>query len=258
MKEKKIKIVAVIPARLESLRFTKKIIYPLLDLPMIEHVRRRVSLCKDISEVYVVTNNKKIGKIIENFGGKVLYSKERHLNGTSRVSEVIDRIDCSHVLIVQGDEPLILPRHIDQIINQIKKENKENIWCTTSDLSNKYELDRQSVVKCSIEGSKILFFFRRSLSHLNFNIQNKYIKKVQGLIVFEKKTLLKYKKFKYSKIEKKEKIEQISYLTNGFNINLINLKPCLPSINYLSDVKEFYQFVKQSPEQKKILKKIYE
>ena len=73
MKKNFFKLVAVIPARLESLRFPKKIIYPLLNLPMIEHVRRRVKLCNNISEVYVATNNKKIGRIVENFGGKVLY-----------------------------------------------------------------------------------------------------------------------------------------------------------------------------------------
>ena len=58
-------------------------------------------------------------KCIESFGGEVLITKKKHINGTSRASEAVKNIDCTHVLLLQGDEPLILPRNIDYFLKQI-------------------------------------------------------------------------------------------------------------------------------------------
>ena len=112
---KKIKIVGIIPAHLDSIRFPKKIIKKIYDTPMIEHVRRRTKLAKNLKEVYVATNSKIISDIVIQNGGKVIKTKKFHRNGTSRCAEAVNKINCTHVVIIQGDEPLILPRQIDKM-----------------------------------------------------------------------------------------------------------------------------------------------
>ena len=82
-------IVAVIPAHMSSVRFPGKILYPLLNLPMIEHVRRRAELCKELNKVYVATCDKEIADTILNYGGNVIMTSSSHMNGTSRVAEAI-------------------------------------------------------------------------------------------------------------------------------------------------------------------------
>ena len=222
---------------------------------MIEHVRRRLQLSKKIHDVIVTTKNKRIEKIIKSFHGKVILTKKKHFNGTSRVSEITKKLNCTHVLIVQGDEPLILPSQIDLIAKKIILKPNIDIWCATSILKNDKDLDRKSIVKCIVDNNKIYYFFRRSPSHLDFQIQKKNIKKIQGLIVFKKEVLLKYPNFVNSTIEKKEKIEQIRYLINGYEIESINISPS-HSINYFNEVDEFYKSFKKSKEQKIILSKI--
>ena len=76
----KMKIVAVIPAHLASVRFPKKILFQFHGLPMIEHVRRRALLSKAVSEVYVATCDEEIAAAIRGFGGKVIMTSNTHTN----------------------------------------------------------------------------------------------------------------------------------------------------------------------------------
>ena len=117
------KIIAVIPAHLASVRFPRKVLFNIHGLPMIEHVRRRALLSKNVSDVFVATSDKEIAEIIRNFNGKVIMTANTHRNRTSRVAEAVEHIDCTHVMLIQGDEPLLLPRHMDEIIKVIKMKS---------------------------------------------------------------------------------------------------------------------------------------
>ena len=115
------KIVAVIPAHLASVRFPGKILFKFHGLPMIEHVRRRALLSGAVSDVYIATCDEEIATAIRDFGGKVIMTANTHTNGTSRIAEAVQNIDCSHVVLLQGDEPLLLPRHLESLVNAIKE-----------------------------------------------------------------------------------------------------------------------------------------
>ena len=104
------KVVGVIPAHLNSVRFPNKILFPFHNLPMIEHVRRRALLCHDFSEVVVGTCDQEIFDIIRKFGGDVVMTSPDHTMASDRVAEVAHFLDCSHVVNVQGDEILTIPR----------------------------------------------------------------------------------------------------------------------------------------------------
>ena len=255
--KKKIKIIGIIPAHLNSIRFPNKIIHKIFDIPMIEHVRRRAKLAKYLDEIYVATNSQKISKLIHKYHGKTIRTVKKHQNGTSRCAEAIKKISCTHAIIIQGDEPLLLPRHLDSLSKKIKLQPNVQVWNAISDLDSKAELDRYSFVKCSIQSDgKINYFFRRSPAYSSFNNQKKYIKKVLGILAFKKNVLLNYKKIKKSTIEEQEFIEQMSMITNNYKIHSSILIPSLPSVNEKKELSYIYKFVKKSKEQKDILKKI--
>lgn len=254
---KKIKIVGIIPAHLDSIRFPKKIIKKIYNTPMIEHVRRRAKLAKNLKEVYVATNSKIISDIVIQNGGKVIKTKKFHRNGTSRCAEAVNKINCTHVVIIQGDEPLILPRQIDKMTKNIILKPNIEVWNAVGELNNKYELDKKTFVKCSVEkDNKIMYFFRKTPAYSSFKLQKRYIKKVLGILAFKKEILLNYSKIKKSIVEEQEFIEQISILSNNKEIYSCNISPCLPSVNLYKELNAIYKFVKSSKEQKKILKKI--
>ena len=109
-------VVAVIPARFASTRFPGK---PLADIdgrPMIEHVYRRAAASPVVSRVIVATDDLRIATPSTRFGGNVRLTRADHPTGTDRLAEVAATLDCDVVVNVQGDEPLIDPRAIAEVV----------------------------------------------------------------------------------------------------------------------------------------------
>jgi 3-deoxy-manno-octulosonate cytidylyltransferase (CMP-KDO synthetase) len=248
------KIVAIIPAHMASVRFPGKILFDFHGLPMIEHVRRRALLSASISEVYVATCDDQIASVMESYGGKVIRTANTHTNGTSRIAEAVEDIDCTHVILLQGDEPLLLPRHLDQMSEAIKNNPNGNAWNATGPIDNREELDKHSFVKCSTNpDNRIMYCFRRSPGYSSFEIQQTYIRKILGLIAFEKEFLLKLTSLPSSIVETYEFIEQMRILENGFNFLSVPVSPSLPSVNEPSDADVVLEYIKNNKEQAVLL-----
>lgn len=247
-------VVAIIPARLSSSRFPRKVMHEVSGLPMLEHVRRRALLCEGFKEVLIATCDDEIAEMVSNYGGNYVMTSKSHINGTSRVAEAIKKIDCTHVIILQGDEPLILPRHLDLLIENIKKEPDVDVWNLVANLDDESELDRHSFVKGAINHSgNIMFCFRKTPCFSEFNHQSKFIKKLLGVIAFRKDFLLKLKDMEPTPIEMAESIEQMRVIENNISIKGVLVSPSLPSVNEPHELFEVINLLKVDVEQKKYL-----
>ena len=258
IKDKKTRIVAVIPAHLDSIRFPKKILYPFHNLPMVEHVRRRALLCDTISKVLVATCDMEIADQVRKHGGKVIMTSNQHLTGTTRVAEAVEQIDCTHVLILQGDEPLLLPQHLDLIASYLVAEPDIDAWNVTGPINKSQELDRDSFVKCAVtEQGRILYCFRRSPGCFSgFDQQKSYIRKILGIIAFRKSSLIKLASLKPTRIEKAEFIEQMRIIEKGYNFHSVPVDQSTPSVNEPIDTMAILETLKNDPQQAALLKKI--
>jgi 3-deoxy-manno-octulosonate cytidylyltransferase (CMP-KDO synthetase) len=251
------KVAIVIPARLASNRFPRKILHNILGLPMIEHVRRRCLLVSAELNVYIATCDPEIGEVIEGFGGSVIMTSPTHENGTSRTAEAIENIDCSHVILVQGDEPLVLPRHIEYLFESMKKKPDLLAWNMTSNITNINELDDKSIVKCAIgRGGKILYCFRRSPSYAISDELCTYTQKMMGMIGFRKDFLVSFSRIETSRIANIESIEQLSIIDAGFNLNSLRVEPSLPSVNTPDELLKVLDILKSDPLQIDLLNSI--
>jgi len=251
------KIVAVIPAHLASVRFPKKILFPFQGLPMIEHVRRRALLSDTVKDVYVATCDKEIGEAVHGYGGQVIWTAAAHTNGTSRVAEAVREIDCTHVLLLQGDEPLLLPRHLDRMAQAMAANPEGDAWNATGPIENEAELDRHSFVKCAIDGAgKILYCFRRTPCYSSFDVQKTFIRKILGIIAYRKDFLLKLTALPASPIEKAEFIEQMRIIENGRTLQSVPVSPSLPSVNEPHEAAVVMDYIRQDGEQQALLEKI--
>ena len=251
------KIVAIIPAHLASVRFPEKVLHLFYGLPMIEHVRRRALLSSSVDDVIVTTCDEAIASVIRGFGGKVIMTANTHKNGTTRVAEAIEKIDCTHVILLQGDEPLLLPRHVDALVDTIKSDLKGDAWNATGPIANADELDRHSFVKCAIgQQNRIMFCFRRSPCYGTLDKQQRFIRKVLGIIAYKKELLLNLTKLPPSEIEQVEFIEQMRILENGYLLRSIPLCPSLPSVNEPHEAEVVLDHIENDAEQKQLLNKI--
>jgi len=251
------KIVAVIPAHLASARFPGKILFPFHGLPMIEHVRRRALLSSAVSEVIVTTCDSEISDVVQGYGGNVIMTSNTHTNGTSRVAEAVESVDCSHVILLQGDEPLLLPRHLDILAQTIAEKPEGDAWNATGPIDYKEELDKHSFVKCALSRTgQIIFCFRRSPCFSEFSLQESFIRKIFGIIAYRKDFLFNLMGMPPAPIEQAEFIEQMRIIENGFYLQSVPVTPSLPSVNEPKDSDVVLEYIKNDTEQQRLLERI--
>lgn len=250
----RMKIVAIIPAHLASVRFPRKILFPFHGVPMIEHVRRRALLSNAVSDVIVATCDEEIAEVIHGFGGKVIMTSNTHTNGTTRVAEAIKEVDCSHVMLLQGDEPLLLPRHLDIFSRAIEADPSGDAWNATGPIEHQEELDRHSFVKCAVSQlGRILYCFRRSPCYSDFEKQQTFVRKILGIIAYRKDFLLRLTILPASPIEQVEFIEQMRIIENGYSLRSIPVSPSLPSVNESSEAEIVLDYIRHNDEQRLLL-----
>jgi 3-deoxy-manno-octulosonate cytidylyltransferase (CMP-KDO synthetase) len=255
--ENAVKVVAVIPSHMASVRFPGKILFPFHGLPMIEHVRRRALLTTALSEVIVATCDEEIAATVRGFGGKVAMTSDRHRNGTTRVAEAVTSVDCTHVVLLQGDEPLLLPRHIESMLAAIEANPPGDAWNATGPIESPDELDRHSFVKCVVSRSgRVMHCFRRTPCFGAFEKQKHFIRKILGIIAYRKDFLLELTQMPASPVELAESIEQMRILENDFRVQSVPVAPSLPSVNEPQEADDVLEYLQKEPEQLALLKRI--
>lgn len=251
------KIVAVIPAHLASVRFPRKVLFPFHGLPMIEHVRRRALFSTSISEVHVATCDEEVAGVVRDFGGSVIMTGSNHTNGTTRVAEAVRELDCSHAILVQGDEPLLLPRHLDSFVQAIEAAPDGAAWNATGPIDAVEELDRHSFVKCAVAPSgRILFCFRRSPCYSDFDAQRGFVRKILGIIAYRKDFLLHLTSLPPAPIELAEFIEQMRIISHGYDLTSVPVTPSLPSVNEPAEADIVLDYIRNDKEQSDLLARV--
>ena len=253
------RIVGIIPAHLASVRFPRKILFPFSGLAMIEHVRRRALMCPSLAEVYVATCDDEIEDVVRTGDGKVIRTGNHHRNGTSRVAEAIEGLDASHVVLLQGDEPLLLPRHVEALAASMLRHPGADAWNATGDIRDPEELDRHSFVKCSIGAEdRILYCFRRSPSTAPYDQQITYVRKILGLFAFTRDSLLSVASAPPSVVELNESIEQMRIIESGRSLVSVPVDVALPSVNEPHEAAIVEEAIRHNPEQQALLRRVLE
>ena len=259
MLKRRKKVTILIPARLNSKRLPGKLLIEIQGLPIIEHVRRRAELNKHKAEVYVVSNDEKILKTVIENGGKTIRTYKKHLNGTSRCSEAAKLIKSDFFLILQGDEILALPRHIDELISEALIKPDIKIINLISKLKNLSDLKNKNVVKCFLgKERQVIALFRKSPSTADPKLQMNLVFKVLGIFIFEASTLRNLSETKIQPLEKLELIEQLRIQEIGITLNTLQVDRSLESVNTESDLIKIKKDLIANREQRLILNEIIE
>jgi 3-deoxy-manno-octulosonate cytidylyltransferase (CMP-KDO synthetase) len=217
---KKDSILGVIPARFASTRFPGK---PLIDLggkSMIQRVYEQVSKAHCLESVIVATDDERIAAAVRQFGGNVMMTSENHANGTERVGEVAKHHrGSSHILNIQGDEPLIDPRQIDALGELMIAQDEVEIATLVRPISDENLIQSPHVVK-AVRGNdgRALYFSRASIPFARNTPQTPYYQHV-GMYGFRRNTLLEIIELAPSSLELTESLEQLRWLENGYSIH---------------------------------------
>lgn len=215
------KFLGVIPARYESSRLPKKPLKDICGYPMIEWVYKR-ALKSNLDKVIVATDSKEVYEAVKKFGGDVILTREDHLNGTSRIAEVCEKITDFDVIInIQGDEPLIEKDMINSLIDSFKVEKDLKMSTLKHKLHSWEDIENPNFVKVVTDKNDYAIYFSRSVIPYprNKNIGN-YFKHV-GIYGYKRDFVLDYFKMESTPLENSESLEQLRVLENGYKIKVL-------------------------------------
>jgi len=238
------KVIGLIPSRLSSTRLPQKPLIKINNIPLIIHTYRRAKLAKKLDDLIICCDDKIIYDLAKKYKAKAILTSKKHKNGTERIFEAYKKNKKKYDLIVdiQGDEPLISPRQIDQVIDFHLKNKKTEIILPSLKLKN---ISSYNVVKIVADKSQNIMYLSRSKIPHNYNNNVDYYLKHLSIISFLPSALKKFSEHPQTKLEKIEGVELLRALEIGLKVKTIILKGNSFSVDIKEDLTKAKRFMKK-------------
>jgi len=230
------KVIAVIPARWASSRFPGKPLAIIRGKPMIQWVVEQAGKARSVSEVIVATDDDRIARAVQDFGGSAVMTSSDHLSGTDRVAEMAESRDCEIVVNVQGDEPLMPPENIDLIVAPLLGDETLKVSTLMMRIDSVEDLANPDICKVVVDHRGNALYFSRAPVPFDRDGWTKDLKEGEsvwprdmdvkaykhiGLYAYRKSFLMEFPRLRVSQLETIEKLEQLRILENGISIRVV-------------------------------------
>ncbi len=246
--KQELKTLAVIPARYDSTRFPGKALAPITGKPMIQHVYKRVQQARSVSRVLVATDDERIVRAVEAFGGEAMLTRQEHRCGTERVAEVAAHVPAEIYINVQGDEPLIDPAAIDAAVEVVAEDSAVAVATLQTPIRQVAEIMDPNVVKVVLEFQGDALYFSRApipwVRDETFRHAVRHLKHI-GLYVYRRAALFDYPTLPPGELERLEQLEQLRWLENGYRIRAVETEYDAVSVDVPADVERVEQILRE-------------
>ena len=239
------KVIAIIPARYASSRFPGKPLADICGKPMIWWVYNQVKKVKDLEEVYVATDDKRIKDVCDQYNINAIMTSKDHKTSTERVFEVAQKIESDLYIVINGDEPLIEPQLIQRIIP--KKEISDDFYVANlmTEIKNPVEVVDFTNIKVVVDkDSNALFFSRSPIPYPKASMNYKYYKHV-GILIYTYNALEFFSNTKKGELEKIEDINEIRFIENGKKVKMIKANAKSLSVDTPKDLEKVISVIEK-------------
>jgi 3-deoxy-manno-octulosonate cytidylyltransferase (CMP-KDO synthetase) len=222
-------IVGVIPARFASTRLMGK---PLADIggkPMLQHTWESAKKSKLLQDVVIAVDDEKVAHVARDFGATVYITPKNVNSGSDRIAIVAELIPDADIIVnIQGDEPFIKGRMIDEAIEPHLFDPTVNISTLAKRIKTVEDLKAVSIPKVVFDYDNIAMYFSRSPipfvrgARTNMErLQRCEIYKHIGLYVYSRESLFQFTQLAPTDLEQAEQLEQLRMLENGMKIKVV-------------------------------------
>ena len=209
--------IGIIPARLASNRFPKKILTILDGKPMIAHVMEKALEAEKLDKVILAIDSEETQEVLNDFDFEMIMTSQEHPSGTDRVAEVVQGIEEAEVIInIQGDEPLVDPNIIDELVDTFQ-DPAVNMATVVSRKLTVSDLLNPNAVKAIMDEERNLIEFKRNIFDLEIGGVYRHI----GMYGFRRETLFHFTLLEPSKREQERGLEQMRALDNDISIRAL-------------------------------------
>jgi len=214
--------VVIIPARYGSTRFPGKPMAQISGVSLLNRVWKIAKAAKNVDEVYIATDDKRILEHVESFGAKAVMTKSECPNGSFRCMEAVENLKISPDIVInlQGDAVLTPPWIIEEVINEFKKDNNVQIASPAVRLTKDSKTGGTLVV---FDLKKDALYFSRAKIPFNRDDQehSQGLYRHIGIYGYKLNALKQYVNLKPTPLEEIEKLEQLRALENGMKIRMV-------------------------------------
>lgn len=214
------RIIGVIPARYGSSRFEGKVLSPIMGKPMIQWVYERSRESTLLDALYVAVDDERVKRCVEGFGGVAMMTGLQHRSGTDRIAEAVRNMPCDIVVNIQGDQPLIDARMIDEIVQPLIDDPA----IPMSSAKTRIEPDEYhdpGVVKVVTDAQGFMLYSSRSLIPYPHTGKTPTVYEHIGIYAYRKDFLLQFASWPPGELEQIESLEQLRVIEKGYKLLVV-------------------------------------
>jgi 3-deoxy-manno-octulosonate cytidylyltransferase (CMP-KDO synthetase) len=242
-------VVAVVPARMGSSRYPGKPLVTIAGLPMVEHVRRRAALAETVDEVVVATCDREILNVVTMAGGRAVMTSDTHDRCTTRVAEAMESLAGSVVVIVQGDEPLLLPEVVDRVVAPLLKCPELECVNLLSPLAAEDDLDNPDIVKAMVDQRGFLLLLSRARVPYFRERVDVPVYRQTGIMALRAEFLREFLALPETPLERAESVDMLRVLEHGRKIFCVVVEFPTVGVDRPSDVAGVERLLREDPVQ---------
>lgn len=184
---------------------------------MIEHVYRRTAAARSIADVIVATDDARIARAVERFGGRVQMTLPTHRSGTERLAEVAASLACDVVVNVQGDEPLIAPQLVSEVSHLLETSREAPVSTACHEIHDEASRSNPNIVKVVLDARGYALYFSRAQIPYPREAGGRWYRHA-GIYGYRAGFLKEYARLPACPLEKTEALEQLRVLWHGHRI----------------------------------------
>ncbi len=235
------KAVGVIPARWGSTRFPGKPLHLIAGQPLLWHVWNQARRARKLDAIIVATDDMRIAEAAFGWGAEVAMTSGRHRSGTDRIAAVVAKApEFTHIVNIQGDEPLIAPVLIDRLVREMERDPAIEMITAAHPFEKGADVHSPHQVKV-VRGTNgyALYFSRSAIPFLVKADQKTEVTyfRHQGIYAYTRDLLLRFVRWKASPLERAEALEQLRALENGVRIRVLVTKGGSPGVDTPADAE---------------------
>ncbi len=229
-------VVAAIPARYASSRLPGKPLLLIGGRPMIQHVYERARQVELFARVVVLTDDERIQRAVEAFGGECQLTPAECASGSDRIAWVARSWSESAIVNIQGDEPLIDPRLVASVAEHLVAHPADDIVTLASPAADE-DIDNPNAVKVVLDRQGYALYFSRSpIPYRRVATQDPMLRHV-GLYGYQRSALLRLASLPPSPLEQAESLEQLRALENGLRLRVLTVGSAAPGVDTAEDLE---------------------
>ena len=246
--------IGIIPARMASSRLPGKPLVPICGIPMVGHVYFRSKMSRALEEVYIATCDKEIYDYAGSIGANGIMTAATHERATDRSAEAMEKIEsmtgkrADIIVMIQGDEPLLVPQMIDEVIAPLKKDPEIMVANLMSPLKSLEEFKDPNEVKVVVdENGFALYFSREPIPSIKKGGKNIPMMRQLCIIPFRRDFLLTFNKLPPTPLEVIESIDMLRLLEHGYKVKIVSTESDTYSVDTPEDLSKVEQLMKNDP-----------